>query len=132
MNVEKPLALVVLPGRYTICKLAADSTWPDWATGELVSVTRTADELSVVCAQDGVPPAVPCERGWRCLRIAGKLDFGTVGVLASLTVPLAVAGISIFVVSTFDTDYVLVQENCFERACRALRQAGLGVAEQVN
>jgi hypothetical protein len=92
--------------------------------GSFLSVTRTADELSVVCAQDAVPGGVRCERGWRCLRVAGTLEFSLVGVLASLLGPLADAAVGVFVVSTFDTDYLLVKERDFGRAVEALRRHG--------
>jgi hypothetical protein len=121
---ENPLTLVVLPECYAICRLAADAPWPTWAIGDFVSVTRTAEELSVVCIEDAVPPEVRCERGWRCLRVAGTLDFGAVGVLASLTGPLAEAGISLFAVATFDTDYLLFRDRDCDRACAALRRHG--------
>jgi len=121
---EKPLTLVVLPECYAICRLAADAPWPAWAIGNFVSVTRTADELSVVCPQKAVPPETRCESGWRCLRVAGTLDFATVGIVASLTTPLAEAGISVFVLSTYDSDYLMVREQVFERACQVLRSRG--------
>jgi hypothetical protein len=121
---ENPLTLVVLPECYAICRLAADAPWPTWAIGDFVSVTRTTDELSVVCPQKAVPPEIWCESGWRCLRVAGTLDFATVGIVASLTAPLAEASISVFVMSSFDTDYVLVREQDLARACAALRRHG--------
>ena len=87
--------LIVLDARFAICKLAADAPFPDWAfAGPFVSITRTADELSLVCLQDSVPDKVKCQREWRCLRVAGTLDFSKVGILASLVTPLAQAGIS--------------------------------------
>jgi hypothetical protein len=86
--------------------------------------TRTGEELSVVCRQEAVPDGVRCERGWRCLRVAGQLDFWLVGGLSSLLGPLADAGVSVFVVSTFDTDYLLVKASDFERAVDVLRRAG--------
>lgn len=115
---------MVLPGYYAICRLAPDVPWPRWAVGEFVSMSRAADELTIVCAQDAVPSGVRCEAGWRCLRVAGTMDFTAIGVLASLVVPLAEGDISVFAVSTFDTDYVLVKEHDFDRACAALRQQG--------
>jgi len=89
-----------------------------------VSVTRTATELSVTCLQDQVPDGVTSETDWRCLRIAGELDFSLVGVVASLTTVLAVADISVFVCSTFNTDYVLVKQKCLDKAIAALTTAG--------
>jgi hypothetical protein len=119
------LTLVALEGAFVICRLAADAPLPDWAaSGSFVSITRTAEELSVVCREGAVPEAVRCERGWRCLRVAGTLDFSLTGVLASLLGPLADAGVSVFGLSTFDTDYLLVKEKDLPRATEALRRAG--------
>jgi hypothetical protein len=119
------LKLVLLPGLYAVCRLHKDASVPAWASpGEFLSITRTAEELSVVCSQNLVPDDVRCERGWRCLRVAGTMDFSMIGVVASLVTPLAEAGIGIFVVSTFDTDYLLVKEGEIERAMAALRAAG--------
>jgi len=121
---ENPLTLVVLPSRYAVCRLAADAPFPSWALGEFVSISRSADELSVVCVEDALPADVRCERSWRCLRVAEKLDFEAVGILASLTAPLAEAGISVFVVSTFDTDYLMVREQSFALASEVLQACG--------
>ena len=96
----------VLPGRFAVCRLEAGAAVPTWAaTGTCFSITRTAAELSIVCAQAGVPNGVSCERDWRCFKLAGPIPFSTVGVLASLVTPLADADISAFAISTFDTDY---------------------------
>jgi hypothetical protein len=118
------LDLVLLPDLYVVCRLPADASPPPWAAGEFVSITRTPDELSLVCRQDAVPAGIRCEAGWRCLRVAGRLDFALVGVLASLLVPLAGAGVSVFVASTFDTDYLLIREADRARATEALQAAG--------
>ncbi len=122
---DRRLTLLVVDGTFAVCRLDVDAPIPPWATaGRFFSVTRTAAELSVVCRQDAVPEGVACEAGWRCLRVAGALPFSAVGVLASLTAPLAAAGVSVFVVSTFDTDYLLVKEGLLERAADVLRQVG--------
>ena len=122
------LNLTVVDGIFAVCRLGAEAPIPSWATaGSFFSITRTADELSVVCGQDAVPEGVVGERGWRCLRVAGTMPFSVVGVLASLAAPLAEAGISVFAVSTFDTDYLLVKEKDFEAALDALRQRGHGI-----
>ena len=118
------LTLLALPGLYAVCRLPADAPWPTWAKGDLVSISRTADELSVVCAADCLSAEVRREEGWRCLRVDGVFDFSVVGVLASLTAPLAEAGVSVFAVSTFDTDYLLVKEVDFDRSCSVLRLHG--------
>ena len=118
------MCIRVLSERVAICRLAAGDTLPPWAAGPFYSVTRTADELSVVCREAAVPAGVRSERGWRALQVQGPLDFALTGVLASLAVPLAQAGVSIFAVSTFDTDYLLVKEEQNERAARVLQLAG--------
>jgi hypothetical protein len=87
-------------------------------------VTRTPDELSVVADEAAVPAGVRAERGWRALQVAGPLDFNLTGILASLAYPLARAGISLFAVSTFDTDYVLIKEDKLHDALAALQAAG--------
>jgi hypothetical protein len=123
-------ALELLPGTFVICRLDPDAPIPNWAMGAIVSITRTSEELSIVCEQEEVPQDVQAERGWQCLRVAGKLDFSLVGVIARLTTTLAEAGISVFVVSSYDTDFVLVRESDLEDAITALRQAGHTVVGQ--
>jgi putative acetyltransferase len=119
------LRLLVVDGSFAVCKLPCEAPPPAWATGgKLFSVTRTADELSVVCDEELVPDGVVCERGWRCLRVAGAMPFTLIGVLARLTTPLANAGIGVFALSTFDTDYLLVKAGEFEKAVAALRADG--------
>jgi GNAT superfamily N-acetyltransferase len=120
--------VVPLDGTFAVCRLAPDAPLPAWVGGSpFVAITRAADELSIVCRQEAVPAGVRCEPGWRCLRVAGPLDFSLVGVLASLLVPLAEAGVSVFAVCTFDTDYLLVKQPDFPRAAEMLRQAGHAV-----
>jgi hypothetical protein len=119
------LTLIVGDEFFAVCRLEPDTSIPPWATaGDFFSITRTTDELSIVCRQDAVPKGILCERGWRCLRVAGTMPFSVVGVLASLTVPLTEAGISLFSLSTFDTDYLLVKAEDLERAVDALRRQG--------
>jgi hypothetical protein len=96
----------------------------------VVSLTWTADELSIVCPEDLVPGDVRAERGWRAIRVRGAIDFSETGVVAALTVPLAEAKIGVFVLSTFDTDYLLVPGERFEPAVKALRGAGHRVAAE--
>ncbi|HEY0152337.1 MAG TPA: ACT domain-containing protein [Longimicrobium sp.] len=120
-----PLRLTILPEALAVCRLAAGDAFPPWLPAHpFLSVTRTSDELSVVCTQDAVPAGVRFEPGWRALAVAGPLDFGLTGVLASIASPLAAAGISIFAISTFDTDYVLVKAERLDDAVEALRRAG--------
>jgi hypothetical protein len=119
------LTLLTVDGTFAVCRLEREAPIPSWATaGEFFSVTRTGDELSVVCRQEAVPEGTACEPGWRCLRVAGTLPLAAVGVLAALTAALAEAGVSVFAVSTFDTDYLLVKEKDLPAAVAALRGQG--------
>jgi hypothetical protein len=122
---QQRLNLDPLDGLFAIAKLPPDAAIPSWASsGPFFSITRSADELSIVCPEAQVPSGVQAERGWRCVRVAGTMDFSVVGVLASLVGPLAEAGISVFAVSTFDTDYLLLKEAEWERAKERLVGAG--------
>lgn len=116
--------LRVRPGTLAICRLGPDEAVPAWARGSFVSVTRTRDELSVVCDEAEVPGDGRAERGWRAFEVEGPLDFSLTGVLAGLTAPLATAAIPVFAVSTFDTDYLLVPGHRLSEAVDALRRAG--------
>ena len=119
------LALSVLEQPLAIARLPPTAAVPAWAwSGEVCSITRTAAELSIVCGEAAVPPHTDAQRGWRALRVHGPLDFSLTGVLAALSAPLAHAGISIFALSTYDTDHVLVRDEDLDRACDALEQAG--------
>jgi len=109
--------------RYAVCRLASDAAIPSWPSGAFVSITRTADELSIVCAEESVPPDVQAERGWRCLALEGPIPFNAIGVAAAITTALAAARVSVFFVSTYDTDYVLVPGRSLDSAIAALRAA---------
>lgn len=123
------LDLALLPGTFAVVRLAAGAGVPAWALeGAVTSITRTPDELSIVCDAAAVPGDARAERGWRAIRVAGTIDFALTGILASVLAPLAAAQVSIFAVSTFDTDYVLVREAALERALAALGGAGHRVA----
>jgi len=124
------LTLELLTATFAVCRLDFDAPIPDWAHCDFVSITRTRDEMSIVCRQEEVPDDVQAERGWRCLRVVGKLEFSLVGVIASLTKVLADAEISVFVVSTFDTDYLLVRQIDVNRTVEALKDAGHTVRNQ--
>lgn len=119
------LDLAVLPGLLAVCRLPADCALPSWlADSVLTSVTRSADETSIVCDASIVPADVTVESGWRAIKVAGPLEFGLTGVLLSVAQPLAEAGVSIFALSTYDTDYVLVKESALTDALAALSSAG--------
>ena len=125
------LSLRVVRPTLAIVRLPPGSELPAWAgeSGEFLSLTRTPDETSVVCDVRCVPESVRAERDYRGLRVEGTVPFQATGVLASLAVPLADAGVPIFVVSTFDTDYVLVRDEKISTAIRVLREAGHSVSE---
>ena len=117
--------LFVLPGRLAICRLPEAGPPPAWVFHEsarFFAVTRAPGEISVVCDADDVPPSVTSvETGWRAIGLRGPIAFSEVGVLASLVGPLAKAGIPVFAISTYDTDYVLVREPDLPRALEILR-----------
>ncbi len=120
------MRLHLLDPPLAIARLEADAPLPAWAALDepLTCVARTASELSIVCSEDRVPDEVRCERGWRALVVEGPLALTLTGVLAALATPLAEAGIVIFALSTFDTDYVLVREADLERTIVTLAAAG--------
>ena len=127
------LPLELLPLRLAVCRLPADAPLPAWAgAGELSCVTRTRDALSVLVEERLVPGDVRAERGYRTFVVRGPLPFDLVGVFASMAGPLADAGVSIFALSTFDTDYVLVKAHDVERATRVLRDAGHEVTAEAQ
>ena len=114
-----------LTGLYAIARLAPDASVPDWATkGEFSSITRTADELSIVCSANNLPRDVNSQQHWICLKLEGPFPFSQTGVLLSFIEPLSSKGIPIFAVSTYDTDYVLIQEQFAGMALDRLQQAG--------
>jgi hypothetical protein len=119
------LTLRALPQELAVCRLAPDAPRPAWVGGGFASVTRTTTELSVVCEASAVPSGVRAERGWRALVMTGTFDLTLVGVLKQLLDPLAEAGVSVFVLSTFDTDYVLVRR--LPDAIEALGRSGIEV-----
>jgi hypothetical protein len=119
------LRFTILPGSYAVARLAADAEVPAAALASgFASVTRTAAELSIVCPEEAVPAGARVEGGWAILGLVGPFPFSMVGVLASVLVPLADAGVSIFALSTFDTDYVLVRREKLADAVAALEAAG--------
>lgn len=122
---NRPQVLNILPHRLVICRLEADNPVPEWAqNGAFFSITRTPDELSIVCEEGLNPPGVACEPGWRALMLEGPFDFSQIGILKSVLDALAAAHISIFAISTFETDYILVRAADLEKAVATLRSAG--------
>jgi uncharacterized protein len=125
------LVVDVRPGDYSVARLASDAPVPAGlleASG-LVSVTRTPDELSIVCPTEVAPESDTGERGWRLLTVRGPLEFTLTGIMAALSGELAAAGVSLFALSTYDTDHLLVKGENLERAVRALTEAGHDVVQ---
>jgi uncharacterized protein len=117
--------LRTLPDSYAVVRLEPGSELPGWVDkGPFRSVTRTEHEVSVVCRDHDVPEGESVDRGWTVLEMIGPLHFSLTGVIASLVEPLAAAEIPIFVISTFETDYVLVRSSDLARAADALESAG--------
>lgn len=144
------LKMTTLDGTYAVCRLdtrsgvqdssvphpsifsssapgesASGPGFPGWVRGEFWSVTQTFDELSIVCPQECVPGGVLHEGGWRVLKVLGPLSFALTGIMASISSALADAGISIFALSTYDTDYILVKADQLESSIEALRRQGV-------
>lgn len=121
----RQLSLLILDDTFAVCKLTPEATIPAKVmTGGFYSVTRTKDELSIVCSDSVLPDGVVSEQGWRGLRVDGSMAFTEIGVLASLVAPLAAAGISVFAISTFDTDYLFVKETDWHDTLAQLKLAG--------
>ena len=121
----KPLNLKVLPGEFSVVRLGPGAPVPRWAlSGSIFSVTGTTEELSIVCEAHLVPVGLLSETGWRALKVLGPLAFTDIGVLAALVNVLADCRISVFVVSTYDTDYILLKNSNLQRAIEALAAAG--------
>ena len=128
------LTLSIFPEKIGICYFEKNSPIPDWANPpkfssrkfgwakdiSFCSITRTPDELSIVAPQDKIPAGVMFEKNWRAFKVEGPLGFSLTGIVAFLSKPLAEAEISIFYISTYETDYLLVEEKNFEKAKKIL------------
>jgi catechol 2,3-dioxygenase-like lactoylglutathione lyase family enzyme len=122
---QTSLNLSIEPGVLAVARLNSADAIPEWATrSSFFSISRTSDELSIVCREADVPSDVKCERNWTAIKVRGPLDFSLTGILASLAEPLARAGVSIFAVSTFDTDYILIKSEKIEQAISLLIESG--------
>ena len=119
------LKISLLPEQYGVCRCdsitSLDGLLP--ADGEFYSVTRTAEEVSLVCREDLLPAGFPVEKNFRLFKVEGPLDFSLTGILATLLQPLADAGIAVFTISTYDTDYLLIKAERLSAAISALSKA---------
>jgi uncharacterized protein len=119
------IAMSLVEGNFGITRLDKEEAIPEWCLkGDFYSITKTADELSIVCSEDFIPIGVTCEKDWKVLKIDGPLDFSLVGILSSISNVLATQSISIFAISTYDTDYILVKAVDLDRSIKALSKAG--------
>lgn len=110
MDLRK-LTLKILPDRMAVCRFEPSAPLPGWIDQPgFYSITRTAEELSVVCNEEHVPPGTQSEAGWRCFQLLGPFTFSEIGIISSLTQPLSESGVCVFVISTFDTDYLMVKD----------------------
>jgi hypothetical protein len=127
------LTFIILRETFAICRLDKDAPIPDWAfQGGLSSVTRTKDELSIVCLLINVPKGIICNQGWSCLKVNGPLDPSSTGIISSIASTLERENISLFSISTYDTDYVMVKEKDLEKAIFALTEAGQRIEWEQN
>jgi hypothetical protein len=125
------LKLIILAQRLAVCRLDFNAPIPGWAGGEsFLSISRTRDELSVICEEHLVPPGAQASRGWRGFKIVGPLDLDLVGILVSVAVPLAQSNVGILPVGTYETDYILVRDRQLNDAIKALRFAGFDLVEE--
>jgi hypothetical protein len=121
----KKISLKIIPDRMAVCRLEPLAPLPEWTDQPgFYSITRTAEELSVICSEKRVPPGAASEFGWRCFKLLGPFNFAEIGIISSLTQPLTESGVSVFVISTFDTDYLMVKEKDFRIAIDALTAQG--------
>jgi hypothetical protein len=118
-----------LAGTYAIVHLASSAAVPSWAMkGEFTSVTRTTDELSIICPTQNLPPDVTSSHRWISLKLEGPFPFSQTGVLLSFIEPLSTNHIPIFAISTYDTDYVLIQQEFLESSLKILTAGGHEIA----
>ncbi len=122
----------LIAGALAICRLDPRAALPAWlsAADGFVSVTRTADELSIICSEEHVPSDVRTERGFRLLKVEGPLPFDAIGIIARLAGVLAAAQISLIPIGTFDTDYVLIKDDISALAIATLQREGYEVSQK--
>lgn len=123
-------SLTALTGEFAVCALARDAEIPAWVPREgFWSVTRTTEELSIICAARAVPDGIRCETGWRCLKLEGPFELDAVGILLSVIQPLAAESISVLAIGAYETDYVLIKQHNWEMSIAVLRSYGHSVNE---
>ena len=122
---KKILTMKLLKENYGVCRLDKTESIPEWTqNSDFLSITKTLDELSIVCTQDSIPNNIKCENNWRILKVEGPLDFSLIGIISSISNVLAQQKISMFAVSTYDTDYILVKDKDIDNAIASLSIVG--------
>ncbi|MCB2358251.1 ACT domain-containing protein [Clostridium estertheticum] len=130
---EKILTMKLLNEKFSVCRLNKNEQMPEWVKdSSFYSITKTSDELSIVCSQDSIPSNIKCEKDWRILKVEGPLDFSLIGIISSISTILALKRISIFAVSTYDTDYILVKNKDIDNAILALSNERYEIINQEN
>ena len=115
---------------YAICRLDSNQDIPSWfKLDNFSTVTKTDEELSITCKSEIVPDGINCEKGWNVLKILGLLDFSLIGILSKISTILANNDIGIFVISTFDTDYILIKEENTDKAKQVLNEESYEIIE---
>lgn len=127
---EMKLRMSLFKENFGISRLKAEASIPEWSkTGPFYSITKTTEELSMVCLQHAIPSYIKCERDRRLLKVEGPLDFSLIGIISAISTALAKRGISIFTISTYDTDYILVKNNDIDKAIETLIEVGYEIVE---
>ncbi|NNU77837.1 ACT domain-containing protein [Clostridium estertheticum] len=130
---EKILTMKLLNEKFAVCRLNKNESMPEWVkNSSFYSITKTSDELSIVCSQDSIPSNIKCEKDWRILKVEGPLDFSLIGIISSISTILALKRISIFAVSTYDTDYILVKNKDIDNTILALSNERYEIINQEN
>lgn len=125
---NKILTMKLIKESLAVCRLEKDDKIPTFATeGDFFSITKTEDELSLVCSSKNVPDNIICEKDWRALKVEGPLDFSLIGILSSISAILAENKVSIFAISTYDTDYILVKDKDLDNSIIALEKENYNI-----
>ncbi|TGY43714.1 ACT domain-containing protein [Clostridium sartagoforme] len=128
---DNKLTLKLLKDKYSVCRLDKNNEIPKWIFDEeIFSITKTEDELSIVCLQDKISNDIICEKDWKILKIEGPLDFSLVGILSKISTLMANNKISIFAISTYDTDYILIKEESVDKAIKVLESNSYSIFYQ--
>ena len=124
------LRIRLLQGTYAVCQIKdTENILNCFDEKDVFSITKTEDEISVVMLQDKISNDVKAEKDWRILKVEDTLDFSLIGILAKISGILAKNSISIFVISTFNTDYILVKEEKIEKAMTVLSEEGYEISK---